>query len=57
MTDSRNNSRQARRIVLASGSPRRRALLAKMGYQFELCAPDVDETISGAPQEQEQLSF
>ena len=41
-----------RRIVLASGSPRRRALLAEMGYEFTLCTPDVDETITGAPEEQ-----
>lgn len=30
-------------IVLASGSPRRRELLAKMGYTFTICVPDVDE--------------
>ena len=41
-----------RRIVLASGSPRRRELLAGMGYEFALCTPDVDETIAGAPEEQ-----
>ena len=40
-----------RRIVLASGSPRRRALLKSMGYAFEVCAPDVDETISGRPED------
>ena len=34
-------------LVLASGSPRRRELLAKMGYTFETCAPDVDENVSG----------
>jgi len=42
----------SRRIVLASGSPRRRALLADMGYSFDVCAPDVDETVSGTPEEQ-----
>ena len=36
-----------RPLILASGSPRRRALLAKMGYDFEICAPDVDEHIAG----------
>lgn len=34
-------------LILASGSPRRRALLEKMGYRFETCAPDVDEHVSG----------
>jgi len=36
-----------RPLILASGSPRRRELLAKMGYTFEICAPDVDEHVSG----------
>lgn len=30
-------------VVLASGSPRRRDLLAEAGYQFEVIKPDVDE--------------
>lgn len=50
MTDSRE--RAGRRIVLASTSPRRRELLAGMGYDFALCAPDVDERIDGAPEDQ-----
>ena len=33
-----------RRIVLASGSPRRRELLALLGVEFTVVAPDVDET-------------
>lgn len=32
------------RILLASASPRRRELLAQLGVQFEIAAPDVDET-------------
>jgi nucleoside triphosphate pyrophosphatase len=32
-------------IVLASGSPRRKQLLAGMGYEFEIVVPDVDETV------------
>lgn len=36
-----------RRLILASGSPRRRQLLSGMGYTFEICAPDVDEHVSG----------
>lgn len=34
-------------LILASGSPRRRELLAKMGYEFETCFPDVDENVDG----------
>ena len=37
----------SKRLILASGSPRRRELLARMGYEFEICAPDVDEHIEG----------
>ncbi len=36
-----------RRLILASGSPRRRELLTRMGYSFEICTPDVDENVSG----------
>jgi septum formation protein len=32
------------RLVLASGSPRRRELLAQVGYEFHVMAPDTDET-------------
>ena len=32
-------------ILLASGSPRRRALLADLGWRFEWTAPDVDESL------------
>ena len=35
------------RLILASGSPRRRELLAKMGYEFEILVPDVDEHVAG----------
>ena len=34
-------------LILASGSPRRRELLEKMGYRFEICTPDVDEHVTG----------
>ena len=41
-------SEQSKRpLILASGSPRRRELLAKMGYTFEICTPDVDEHVAG----------
>ena len=36
-----------RPLILASGSPRRRELLSRMGYEFEICAPDVDEHVTG----------
>ena len=39
------------RLILASGSPRRRELLAKMGYEFERLVPDVDEHVSGPARE------
>ena len=35
------------RLILASGSPRRRELLSGMGYSFEIIVPDVDENVSG----------
>ena len=38
---------EGRRLILASGSPRRRELLARMGYAFEICTPDVDEHVPG----------
>ncbi|MGX8706282.1 MAG: Maf family protein [bacterium] len=39
--------RENTRLILASGSPRRRELLSKMGYTFEICSPDVDEHVAG----------
>lgn len=40
------------KIILASGSPRRRQLLEQMGISFDVVVSDADETISGAPQDQ-----
>ena len=41
-------SEQSKRpLILASGSPRRRELLARMGYTFEIYTPDVDEHVTG----------
>ena len=40
------------RIILASGSPRRKELLEKMGLTFEVISPDVDERVHGTPEEQ-----
>ncbi len=41
--DARADSRLPR-LVLASGSPRRRALLARLGLAFDVAIPAVDET-------------
>ena len=38
---------QRQKIILASGSPRRRELLGAMGYEFAILAPDVDENVEG----------
>jgi septum formation protein len=32
------------RIILASGSPRRRDILARMGYKFDVILPNIAET-------------
>jgi len=40
-------NKQNFRLILASGSPRRRELLSGMGYNFEIIVPDVDEHVSG----------
>ena len=42
-----NPMKQDFRLVLASGSPRRRELLSLMGYEFEIIVPDVDENVTG----------
>lgn len=40
-----------KKVILASGSPRRRELIREMGIEFEIDVPDVDETVEGAPGE------
>ena len=32
------------KIILASGSPRRKELLKELGFEFEICKPNVDES-------------
>ena len=32
-------------LVLASASPRRAELLSRVGYRFETCAAEVDESV------------
>jgi len=39
------------KLILASGSPRRKELLTLMGISFQVCAVDVDENLDGAPDE------
>ena len=39
------------RIVLASASPRRKALLAALGIEFDVIPSDAEETFAGAPSE------
>lgn len=36
---------EKRKIVLASSSPRRRELLGRLMIEFDICSPDIDETI------------
>lgn len=36
-------------LILASQSPRRRALLEQMGLNFKAVSPDVDEGVEGSP--------
>lgn len=39
------------RLILASGSPRRRELLERAGYEFRVLQTDVDESVSGTPRQ------
>ena len=43
------------RIILASGSPRRRQLLEQVGIAHEVIVSNVDETIDGTPEEQARI--
>lgn len=44
-----------KKLILASGSPRRRELLERMGLRFTVCAADVDETLVPGLTAQEQV--
>ncbi|MCB0827418.1 MAG: septum formation protein Maf [Solirubrobacterales bacterium] len=37
------------RVVLASGSPQRREILARLGLEFEVAIPGVEEIVHGEP--------
>ena len=40
----------ARRLVLASGSPQRSEILSKLGFEFDVIVPGVEELDSGDPE-------
>jgi septum formation protein len=42
---------QRRRLILASGSPQRRAILEQLGVEFTVVVPEVGELESGPPDE------
>lgn len=48
--------RAGEKIILASGSPRRRELLAQMGYDYEVVPADVEEVTGGIPAEKLALT-
>lgn len=50
MADNKKN-RLPEKVILASGSPRRREILKKMGVGFKIEVSDVDETVEGTPEE------
>ena len=43
-----NLTKTSPKLILASQSPRRRELLAQLGYQFSVQASDIDETVESA---------
>lgn len=49
-------SNRTPRIVLASSSPRRRALLAALGIEFEVVVSGIDEVFEGEPAEMVMLN-
>ena len=46
----------AKRLVLASGSPRRRELLALLGVPFEVKVPEVEESLPGGGERPEEAA-
>lgn len=49
MSATRESSSTSRRVVLASGSPQRREILSKLGVDFEVAVPGVEELSDGDP--------
>ena len=51
-SDSGKERENAMKLILASGSPRRKELLTRAGAEFEVCVSDVDESgVFGTPEE------
>ena len=46
----RSGSGSSSRLILASASPRRRAILERLGVDFEVVVPEVDELRQGQPE-------
>jgi nucleoside triphosphate pyrophosphatase len=46
-----SSSSRSPRILLASGSPQRREILEKLGIEFEVVVPGVEELVNGDPEE------
>ncbi len=42
-------------LILASQSPRRKELLTQLGYQFESCPADIDESVIGSESPQDYV--
>ena len=53
--ENKGKNRLPKKVILASGSPRRREILKQMGIEFEIDVPDVDETVEGTPEEMVSL--
>lgn len=48
----KSEKRKEMKLILASGSPRRKELLTRAGAEFEVCVSDVDESgVCGTPEE------
>lgn len=45
------------KLILASGSPRRREILESVGAEFELLLPDVDENVPPLSPEQTVMTL
>ncbi len=50
MSGARESSLISKRVVLASGSPQRREILSKLGIEFEVLVPGVEELTGGDPE-------
>ena len=53
--ETRSKGNTLNQLILASSSPRRRELLAKAGYTFEVRAADIDESLHAGEQPKEYV--